>query len=409
MFKFIFLGVFLFKEILEYILMKININYSISEKAKIPEELKEHINEEENKKIKAYLKDKSFLSNISNLIDIAFTLFFILLLFPKMETFVININENIIVQGIIFYGIFLGISYILNLSFLLIKTFKIEEKYGFNKTTFKIFLSDLLKTIILLIIIGIPLISGTFYLILNLNNWWIYLFVAIIIFQFLAILIYPKFIMPLFNKFTLLEDDELKEDLIKISNESGFDVKKIFVMDASKRTKHSNAFFTGIGKSKKIVLFDTLLENHNKDEIKAIFAHEAGHYYYKHIKKTLFLSTFSMAAIILTLFLLMESSLLNNAFNIDSIYTKLIYSIIFISSIFNFFEYISNHFSRKNEFQADNYSKKYVESKHLINALIKLHKSNLSNLTPHPLYSKLHYSHPPLIERIKNLKSKGGE
>jgi STE24 endopeptidase len=210
--------------------------------------------------------------------------------------------------------------------------------------------------------------------------------------------------MPLFNKFTPLENESLKNKLVKIANDAGFDVSKIYVMDASKRTGHSNAFFSGFGKTKKIVLFDTLLEKHNEDEIEAIFAHEAGHYKLNHIIKNLIFSIFLMVTIVLLVFFLTESNFLTETFGVEKVYTKLTYSFIFVGSIFNFVGYILSSMSRKHEFEADDYSKKYKDPKYLIRALKKLSKSNLSNLNPHPLYAKLNYSHPTLVERIRNLK-----
>lgn len=406
MFEIIYFSVFLIKEAFELFLDEINIRYSTSKNIDIPNELKGYIDANDLNKTKSYLLDKSNLSFISNLFNLVILLVFLLFLFPIIENILINFHENIILQGILFFLIFGIINYLINIPFSIYSIFKIEEKYGFNKTTSKIFIMDSIKKIFLSFAFGIPLLYGVFRIIIHLDNWWIYLFIAIMIVQFITMIIVPKFILPLFNKFTILKDEELKRELIKISNDSGFDVKKIFIMDASKRTKHSNAFFTGIGRSKKIVLYDTLFENHSKEEIIAIFAHEAGHFKHNHIKKMLLLSTIIIFTIVILLFLLLESQLINTTFNVEMIYSKLIYSLIFISSLYSFFDYIFNYFSRKNEFQADDYSTKYIESKYLINALIKIHKSNLSNLNPHPFYSKLKYSHPPLIERINNLKNK---
>lgn len=405
MFLYIFLGIYLFAEIFDIFLSRLNLNYSTSPLREIPEEMKDVISWNEFERSKEYTADKNLISFSSKLLSIIANVLFIIIIFPYTEKFITNITDNLILQSLLFFGFFGLLNYIIDLPFSYFMTFKVEQKYGFNKSTKKTFIIDNIKSILISVILG----AGLIYLVIkgieSFNNWWIILSIIIIGFQFIALWLYPKFIMPLFNKFTPLEDASLKNKLISIANDAGFDVSKIYVMDASRRTGHSNAFFTGFGKTKKIVLFDTLLENHSEDEIEAIFAHEAGHYKLKHIIKNMFLSTLLMIAIVLLVYFLTESDILTTTFGVDKVYTKLTYSFIFVGSIFNFVSYLLSSMSRKHEFEADNYSKKYKDPKYLIKALKKLTKSNLSNLNPHPLYAKLNYSHPTVIERIRNFKN----
>lgn len=406
MFLYIFLGIYLFAEIFDIFLSRLNLNYSTSPLREIPEEMKDEITWNEFERSKEYTADKNLISFSSKLLSIIANVLFIIIIFPYTENFITNVTNNLILQSLLFFGFFGLLNYLIELPFSYFLTFKVEQKYGFNKSTKKTFIIDNLKSILISVILG----AGLLYLVIkgieSFNNWWIIVSIIIIGFQFIALWLYPKFIMPLFNKFTPLENESLKNKLIYIANDAGFDVSKIYVMDASRRTGHSNAFFTGFGKTKKIVLFDTLLENHSEDEIEAIFAHEAGHYKLNHIIKNMFLSTILMIAIVLLVYFLTESDILTATFGIEKVYTKLTYSFIFVGSIFNFVSYFLSSMSRKHEFEADNYSKKYKDSKYLIKALKKLTKSNLSNLNPHPLYAKLNYSHPTVIERIKNLKMK---
>ena len=404
MFLYIFLGIYLFAEFFDIFLSRLNLNYSTSPLREIPHEMKNEITWHEFEKSKEYTADKNLISFASHILTVIANILFIIFIFPYVENYIVNLTDNLIYQSFMFFGFFGIINYIISLPFSYFNTFKIEQKYGFNKTTKKTFIIDNIKSIVLSAVLG----AGIIYLIMKgiqaFENWWIIVSLIIISIQFIAIWLYPKFIMPLFNKFSPLENESLKNKLVKIANDAGFDVSKIQVMDASKRTGHSNAFFSGFGKTKKIVLFDTLLEEHDEDEIEAIFAHEAGHYKLNHIMKNMFISIFLMVGIVVLVFFITESNLLTETFGVEKVYTKLTYAFIFAGSVFNFVGYILSAMSRKHEFEADNYSKKYKDPKHLIRALKKLTKSNLSNLNPHPLYAKLNYSHPTLVERIKNLK-----
>ncbi|SDC84088.1 M48 family metallopeptidase [Geotoga petraea] len=404
MFLYIFLGIYLFSEFFDIFLSRLNLNYSTSPLREIPDEMKGEITWDEFERSKEYTADKNLISFASHILTVIANILFILFIFPYVENFAVNLTDNIIYQSFLFFGFFGVVNYIISLPFNYINTFKIEQKFGFNKSTMKTFIIDNIKSIVLSVVLGAGMIYLIMEGILTFENWWIIVSLIIIGVQFIASWLYPKFIMPLFNKFTPLENENLKNKLVNIAKDAGFDVSKIYVMDASKRTGHSNAFFSGFGKTKKIVLFDTLLENHDEDEIEAIFAHEAGHYKLNHIIKDLFFSIFLMVSIVLIVFFLTESNFLTETFGVEMIYTKLTYSFIFVGSIFNFVGYILSAMSRKHEFEADNYSKKYKDPQHLIRALKKLSKSNLSNLNPHPLYAKLNYSHPTLIERIRNLK-----
>ncbi|MCP5455522.1 MAG: M48 family metallopeptidase [Thermotogae bacterium] len=403
MFFYVFIAVFVFSWLFEFVLSAVNTNYAVSPKRTIPDVLKDDISQDDFEKSKKYMKDKSKVSDIYEIIAFFLNLFFIIYFLPFTEKFVSGISENVIVQTLLFFGIFALISAVAELPFSYYITFSVENKYGFNKSTKKTFFGDLFKKIILSVIFGGIMISVVVKAVESFDNWWIYVSVIIIAFQFIASWLYPVLIMPLFNKFSPLENENLKEKLVKIAKASGFDISKIYVMDASKRTGHSNAFFTGFGKSKKIVLYDTLLSQHSDEEIEAIFAHEAGHYKMKHILKSMVFSVILMIIIIFTVYFITESDVLNS-FGISKIYSKLAYAFIFVSAVFSFVDYFLNFISRKHEFEADNYSKKFVDPEYLIKALKVLNKINLSNINPHPFYAALNYSHPTITERIKNLK-----
>lgn len=325
-----------------------------------------------------------------------------------IESAIMLYISNPIVLGLAFIGIVSVILFLLDLPFSLYSNFVIEEEFGFNKMTIKSYIGDILKQGILSIIIGGILITALFLFMDKTENlWWLWASIFFIVFQLILFILYPNFIAPIFNKFTPVEEGELKDRLEELSKKANFKISGIFVMDGSKRSKHSNAYFTGIGKSKRIVLYDTLVENLNTDELCGVLAHEIGHWKKGHIRKRLLLTILTVPAgfFILSLALHFEPMFLT--FKLEpGTYHGLITLIMMIASPFTFFlGPISNHMSRKHEFEADNYAKEITgESEFLISALLGLSKDNLSNLTPDSSYSAFHYSHPPVAERVKKLK-----
>ena len=333
--------------------------------------------------------------------------FFFLDGFKYVDNFARTFTDNHILVALIFFGVIMFGSDILTTPFSYYQTFVIEEKFGFNKSTKKIFwfdklkgalMSSLLGGLILSLIIWFHQISGV--------NFWVYAWVLVAVFSLLMNLFYAKLIVPLFNKQTPLEDGELKTAIEKYTKKVGFTINNIFVIDGSKRSTKANAYFSGFGSQKRITLFDTLIHDLETDEIVAVLAHEVGHYKRKHIifnlTSTILLTGFTLY--ILSLFI--NSSILSEALgvSIPSFHIGLIAFGILYSPISEITGLLMNYVSRVFEYQADNFAKETFAAKPLITSLKKLSKNSLSNLTPHKAYVFMYYSHPTLLERIENLE-----
>ena len=289
------------------------------------------------------------------------------------------------------------------------RTFVIEERFGFNKTTPKIFILDILKQGMLLLLIGMPLAVLVLWLMLNGGAlWWLYVWVTWIGFSLLMMWVYPTFIAPLFNKFRPLMDDALRTRIETLLKRNGFSSQGIFVMDGSTRSTHGNAYFTGLGTNKRIVFFDTLIDELNSEEIEAVLAHELGHFKCKHITKRIIL----MAAVSL-IGLAFLGWLINQPWFYSglgvtqpSAHVARVLFLIVIPVFTFFFQPMLAHISRKHEFEADDFAVKQAKADTLIQALVKLYKENANTLTPDPLYSAFHDSHPPAPVRVAHLSSK---
>ena len=311
--------------------------------------------------------------------------------------------SNGIIRALVFFGALFVASDVLSIPFQWFGTFVIEERFGFNKSTPKIFITDKLKGYLLGALLG----GGLLYLLmLLLNNlgvqfWWVF-WIAITLFTVFMNMFYTTLIMPLFNKLTPLEDGDLRKAIETYSNRVGFPLTNIFVIDGSKRSSKANAFFSGFGKKKKVVLYDTLIENHTTEELVAVFAHEVGHYKKKHIIQSLISSVLQTGVMLFIMSLLIFSEKLSLTLGADSLqlhvnliaFAMLYTPISFVTGI------ISNVVSRKNEFEADHYAIETTNNVDLPLALKKLSVDNLSNLQPHPTYVFFHYSHPPLLTRL---------
>lgn len=298
---------------------------------------------------------------------------------------------------------------LLHLPFSIISTFKIEEQFGFNKTTAAKFIIDLFKGWALMLALGVPLL----WVVLSVMEayfhqvWWFYTWIIWMSFNLLLLWAYPKWIAPLFNKFTPLEDGDMKTRVEALLQRTGFESNGIFVMDGSSRSGHGNAYFTGFGKNKRIVFFDTLLETLTPEEVEAVLAHELGHFKHGHIKKRL-IESFALSLIGL--------AILGWLAQLPEFYTSLGLTtqtpaaalLLFMTAvpvIFFWLSPISAFKSRKHEFEADAFAAQHVGAEHLISALLKMYRDNASSLTPDPLYSSYHDSHPPAKIRIDHLKS----
>src|SRR6056300_354273 len=299
------------------------------------------------------------------------------------------------------------ISSLLGLPVNYFRTFKIEEKYGFNKSTTSLFFSDYVKQIIIFTLIFGSFISFVVLWLMNYMGqyWCIYTWAFISLFSLIMIWVYPTFIAPLFNKFSPLSDKELEIKIKSLITKSGFQSNGIFVMDGSRRSSHGNAYFTGMGESKRIVFFDTLLKDMSHDEIEAILAHELGHFHHKHIRKNI-VSTFLITLIGLALLgYLFDQEWFFSGLGITEVNNhNALIVFTMVAPVFTFLiSPISNMLSRKHEFEADNFAATHTDAKNLISSLVKLYKENASTLTPDKIYSTFHHSHPPASERIGEL------
>jgi STE24 endopeptidase len=319
------------------------------------------------------------------------------------------------VGSIILVELLVLISALVSLPFDYVRTFSIETKFGFNRTTHKLFLVDLGKSTALTIVILTPLILAVDYAMRQLGSWWwLGVWGIFVAFNLLALLIVPTFIMPLFNKFEPLEDESLRARIETLMKRCGFHAKGIFRMDASKRSSHGNAFFTGVGPSKRIVLFDSLLERLTPQEIEAVLAHELGHFKLRHILKRFFLHFGGSLLILAFLGWLIDQDWLYESFGIDPSVahdmplTGLLLFLLILPLVSGWFKVALSHFSRQQEFAADSYAANHASAKELGSALVKLHRDNASTLTPDPIYSAVNDAHPSAAQRIARLQAWGG-
>ena len=296
---------------------------------------------------------------------------------------------------------------IIDLPFSIYRTFVLEQSFGFNKTNIKTFISDIIKALLITLAIGLPMIYLILYLMSIMGGeWWLYVWAVITTFSLIMLWLYPSYIAPIFNKFKPLDDVDLKNKIEDLLNRTGFKSDGVFVMDGSKRSSHGNAYFTGIGKNKRIVFFDTLLKGMKDKEVEAILAHELGHFHHKHIRKHMASSfAISLTGLALLGYLINKDWFFNGLGVSDpSNHTALILFALVIP-VFSFFvSPIGNYLSRKHEFEADAFAAKHTNPKDLVSSLVKLYRDNASTLTPDPIYSSFHDSHPSASIRIRELK-----
>lgn len=406
----IVIGLIFAKTAITVILDLLNMKSVLANRHAIPSAYKSMIDEETYAKSVAYTLDKikfSILETLYSSVVLLAVLYFEL--FPKVFYLVESLTgTNVFAQSLAIIITFIVFS-IFSEPFEYYNQFKLEEKHGFNKSTLKLWISDKVKGLILSLILGVPLLSLILYFFSSFENtWWIYCFGAIVAFQLLMLMIYPKLILPMFNKLEPLKDGSLKDRIFALAKKCKFGAKEIQVMDGSKRSSHSNAFFTGFGKYKRVIFYDTILEQLNEDEIEGVLAHEIGHFKKKHIWAMMAMSFASMFLAFYLMSLLAQWDLFYTTFGFkpDASFAPVLILFSVFSGLLTFwFSPIFTYSSRRNEYQADSYSKEVCgTAKGLISALHKLHTKNLGNLTPHKIYSAFYYSHPTLLERENNLK-----
>lgn len=309
-----------------------------------------------------------------------------------------------IVNGLLYIALLLLAYSLLILPFSIYATFVIEERFGFNRTTPRTFVLDRVKGLVLAVLLGLPLLAGILAFFEFTGSYaWLYCWLAVTIFSLILQFIVPTWIMPLFNKFTPMEPGALKDAILKYIHSVDFPVKNLFVMDGSKRTSKSNAFFAGFGKNKRIALFDTLIAKHTVPELVAVLAHEVGHYKKKHFLQGLIISILHSGVIFFLLAVLLDSPSLYQAFYMEqlSIYAGLLFFSLLYTPVEMLLSIVLQVVSRKHEYEADRFAVETItESQSMVSALKKLSASNLSNLSPHPFFVFLNYSHPPLLKRV---------
>jgi len=328
-----------------------------------------------------------------------------------MDTFVRGLGYSEIITGLlVIFGILL-ISAIIDLPFTLYRTFKIEQRFGFNRMTALQFIKDMLMQTLLTVVLAVPLVAGILWLMQDASPlWWVYVWATLLSFGLLVSWIFPTFIAPLFNKFSPLEDALLRERITALMDRCGFASNGIFVMDGSKRSSHGNAYFTGLGKNKRIVFFDTLLETLEPNEVEAVLAHELGHFKHHHVRKGLILNAIITLVGLAILAWLIKQDAFYHALGVShaSTYMALILFSMVMPLFSIYLQPIMSFLSRKHEFEADNFASEQSKPEILIAALVKLYRDNANTLTPDPLYSAFHDSHPPAPVRVAHLSAKIG-
>ncbi len=374
----------------------------------IPKELKNYYSKEKYLKARNYKKEYGKISFISSTLSTIITLSLLYLgIYGWVSDYFVMNYENYFIQSGLFFLSFFLLNTIVSIPFQYYSTFYIEEKYGFNKTTLKVFINDRIKGILLSILIGGLILFIALFIYHKIeNNFWVYLWIFISTFIIFLQMFYTSLIVPLFNKLTPLEEGSLKNKINEYSKKIGYSIDNIFIIDGSKRSTKANAYFSGIGPKKTIALFDTLVEKHTEEELVSVLAHEVGHYKKKHIFQGLIISILQIALMTFLLELCLNNEILIKSLGgtTPTFHLGIIIFSFLFSPIGLIMGTLMNIISRKNEFEADNYAKETYDGDSLVLALKKLSVDSLSNIYPHPLYVFFHYSHPPLLERIKKIE-----
>ena len=408
---FVFIVLFFLRSGVQVFLDLLDVSHLRRHGQTVPEIFRDTINQEKLRTISHYTIDSTQFATISTLIHQALFLAILLSGFlPWLERIVRPWGEGGIISGLAFFAILSLISNLFHIPFGLYETFVIEERYGFNTKTFKIWLSDLAKSVFLTGLLGGFLLFLLFVLILHGGAyWWFWAWMGVGTFELAMLWLYPVLIAPLFNKFEPIENQSLVQSIGALMEKVGLHVKGVFKMDASKRSKHTNAYFTGIGRNKRIVLFDTLLASHAEEEILAILAHEVGHWVKKHVlKQIVVLETISLALFYLVSKIL-DWPLPYETFGFAEpvFYVGLFLLSALFGPIGYFVHPLESAILRKFEREADDFALELTrKAEPMQHALKRLAIDNLSNLTPHPFYAWFYYSHPPLVERIERLTPK---
>ena len=373
----------------------------------LPKQIADVYEPSEYQKSQAYKKVNHKFGMVTS--TFSFVLILLMLLFDGfalVDSWVSTASSHFIVVSLLFFAIIGFASELLTLPFDVYDTFVIEERFGFNKTTVKTYIFDKIKSLLLAAVLGGAVLALIMWLWkISGSYFWLIAWGVVTVISLFFTMFYSNLIVPLFNKQKPLDDGELKTAIQNFAQKAGFKLQNIYVIDGSKRSTKANAYFTGIGPKKRIVLYDTLINDLSIDEIVAVLAHEIGHYKKKHTISSLIMGIIQTGIMLFLFSLFVDSAVLSGALGVSE--AKFHIGLVAFGILFTPFSFFTgilmNIISRKNEYEADNFAKSYGFEKHLISALKKLTSNNLSNLTPHPLYVFFHYSHPTLLQRINNL------
>ena len=376
-------------------------------RTEIPTVMKDFYYEDKYLKAKNYSKEKGKVSLISSTLSTLITLLFLVFDgYGWLDNFISLYYDIPFLKSGVFFLVLFILSDFISIPFSCYNTFVIEEKYEFNKTTVKTFVLDKIKGYLLTLIIGGVLLFGAIYIVSLLENgFWVWLWVSLSFILLLVNMFYADLIVPIFNKLTPLENGSLREKIESYTNKVGYSLKNIYIIDGSKRSSKANAFFSGLGPRKTIALYDTLVENHTEEELVAVLAHEVGHYKKKHVFTSLFLTIFQLGLMCFLLETCLKVGEISQALGGKEMvfHLGLVAFGILYSPLGTILSILMNINSRKNEFEADHYAKTTYSGAALELALKKLSVDSLSNLYPHPFYTFIHYSHPPLLKRLSAL------
>ncbi len=411
-FTLFFLAMLAVSTVMRLYLSQRQIIHIAKNRAQVPADFAENITLEDHQKAADYTTAKVKFGRLPLFYEV-----FLLLIWTLgggldwLDNNIITLGLNPILTGIAVILVFTFISSLLDLPFSLYNTFVLEEKFGFNRTTLKTFITDMLKGSLLGLLLGVPLLYVILWLMEQSGDqWWVYTWLVISGFSLFMMWVYPTWIAPIFNKFEPLEEGETLNRITSLLTRCGFNSKGIFVIDGSKRSSHGNAYFSGFGRNKRIVFFDTLLKMLSDDELEAVLAHELGHFKKKHIIKGMAISFATTLLALAILAWLMKVDWFYTALGISEradgypSYLALLLFMLVLPAFTFVFQPLFSIFSRKNEFEADAFAAQQTDAKYLIQALVGLYRENASTLTPDPLYSSFYDSHPPAPVRIEHLK-----
>lgn len=405
---FFILGFFIFDFIFDLFFDVLNFQHR---KKPLPDRIKSLFNIETTQKQLDYQLDNFKFGLFTGVLSgIAMVTILVCGLFPYQDNFLRAYLSNDYLLTLLFFGIIFLVSFVFSIPFDWYQTFVIEEKYGFNKTNTKTFILDKIKTLLMSVVLGGLIVTVLLWFYFQTGSYfWLYAWAFVSVFSIFMMMFYSNLIVPLFNKQKPIEEGALKDAIVEFCSKVNFKIKNVYIIDSSKRSTKTNAYFTGFGTKKRIVLYDNMIEKFSNEEIVAVLAHEIGHNKHKHTLIGLIISIFSTGITFFLLGLLTNHPVLSMALgnDVSSFHMSLITFGLLYSPIDFVLSPFSSILSRKFEYQADAFVVKHHYGQFLISALIKMTEDNLSNLNPHPLYVWFHYSHPPLIQRIDAIDQNG--